>query len=247
MSDRIQHIRSAGFSDEEISNWAGSKRRSLSEAGFSGGDIDAWFGKPPFNPKPITTEFNANIKKVKEVESTKVTSFVDSLDAGFQISVSGLLAREKTPSKVLDLDAPMSSRVASGVATLMGDIPFMVGGAFLGLIGGAPTGPGAAATGLAGAFGLPLGLRKVLMDKYENGEVSSFSEFWERLSGAVIETSKGLITGAATGLAGVGAKALPFIKASHSAVKTAAALSAEIPTMVSVGSALEGRVPNSEE
>ena len=250
MGADIKNLQSAGFSDEEIKDWSVKKRKELSEAGFNEEEIGTWLGQAPFNVKPVVDEFNKNLKKVENPEGEEpkpVTSFIESLEAGFQMSVSGLLKREKGPSKVLSEDAPRASRIASSVATLAGDFPFMVGGAGLGMIGGAPTGPGAVVTGFAGAFGLPMGLRKVLMDKYTKGEVTTFSEFWDRLSGAVIETSKGLITGAFTAKAGIAVRGLPAIKAAPSLVQTAASTAAEIPTMVAVGSALEGEVPSSEE
>jgi hypothetical protein len=112
-------------------------------------------------------------------------------------------------------------------ATLSGDIPFMVAGAAL-------ASPGGPITATGGAFALPTGLRQVLMDKYGKGEVQSFSDFWSRLGDATTETIKGFAVGAATGAAG---KFAP----------TGLAIPAEVSAMTTVGSALEGRVPEPKD
>src|SRR3990167_6081180 len=249
VSATITELQQDGFTPDEIGTWTVQKRRELSQAGFNEAEIDTWFGQPPFDPKPIQEFMRLNVGKLSiGGEAKPVTSFKEAVEAGLQLSVSGLLARKQDPTKVLAEDAPLVSRIASQTATLAGDLPFMVGGFLLGGAAGAPTGPGAAVTGTAGAFALPMGLRKILMDKYEKGEVSTFSDFWDRLSGAVIDTVKGLATGAATGAAGVVvggvAKGAGIISPT---ARTAMTLSAEIPTMVTIGKALEGEMPNARD
>jgi hypothetical protein len=131
----------------------------------------------------------------------------------------------------------MASRIAGSIGALAGDIPAMVGGALIG-------GGGGPITATAGAFALPAGMRKVITDAYEKGEATNWTEFWERASGAIIETAKGYITGAATGAVGKAAGMLPI--ASPTA-KAAATVSGEVATMVTVGKALEGEVPTADD
>jgi len=231
-----------GFSDEEISQWQAEQRKILSDAGFNQAEIDTEFGHPPLDPKPAARVFEENIKKATAPETPDgepkpITDFMGALEAGFQGSITGLLARGKNPDKTLAEDAPRMSRIASSLGQLAGDVPAMVGGAIAGA-GGGPV------TATAGAFALPAGMRKVITDAYEKGEATNWGEFWERASGAIIETAKGYVTGAATGAAGKLIGAAPI--ASPTA-KAAATLSGEVATMVTVGKALEGEVPSAND
>lgn len=230
-----------GFNEQEIAAWQVQQRQALSDAGFNQAEIDTEFGEPPLDPKPAAKAVRDNIEKAIAPEAVDgepkpVKDFMEALDAGFQGSITGLLQRGKVPDKTLAEDAPMASRIAGSIGTLAGDIPAMVGGAILG--GGNPI------TGTAGAFALPAGLRKVITDAYEKGEATNWGDFWERASGAIIETAKGYVTGAATGAAGKLIGAAPI--ASPTA-KAAATLSGEVATMVTVGKALEGEVPSAND
>jgi len=231
----------AGFSESDIASWQAEQRRALSDAGYNQAQIDTEFGEPPLDPKPAAKAVRDNIEKAiapeaADGEPKPVKDFMEALDAGFQGSITGLLKRGKVPDKTLAEDAPMASRIAGSIGQLAGDVPAMVGGAILG--GGNPI------TGTAGAFALPAGLRKVITDAYEKGEATNWGEFWERASGAIIETAKGYVTGAATGAAGKLIGAAPI--ASPTA-KAAATLSGEVATMVTVGKALEGEVPSAND
>ena len=231
----------AGFSESDIASWQVQQRQALSDAGYNQAQIDTEFGEPPLDPKPAAKAVRDNIEKAiapeaADGEPKPVKDFMEALDAGFQGSITGLLQRGKVPDKTLAEDAPMASRIAGSIGQLAGDVPAMVGGAILG--GGNPI------TGTAGAFALPAGLRKVITDAYEKGEATNWGEFWERASGAIIETAKGYVTGAATGAAGKLIGAAPI--ASPTA-KAAATLSGEVATMVTVGKALEGEVPGAND
>jgi hypothetical protein len=231
-----------GFTEQEIADWQVEQRRALGDAGFNQAEIDTEFGEPPLDPKPAAKVIRENIEKAIAADTAEgqpkpVKDFMEALDAGFQGSVTGLLTRGKTPDKALAEDAPMASRIAGSIGALAGDIPAMVGGALVG-------GGGGPITATAGAFALPAGMRKVITDAYEKGEATNWTEFWERASGAIIETAKGYITGAATGAVGKAAGMLPI--ASPTA-KAAATVSGEVATMVTVGKALEGEVPSADD
>lgn len=231
----IQSLRQGGFTDEEVTDWSHQKRKQLSEAGFGEGEIDTYFGQPPFDPAPVKAHINETIKaatqpSIADGKPKPVNDFMDALKAGFGESVTGLLMGK--PTTTVSPDAPRTSRIAGQVGTLAGDVPAMMGGY---LAGGANP-----VTGMAGAFALPAGMRKILMDKYEKGEAQSFPEFWDRFSGAFIDTAKGWITGAATGAVGKAIGMAPIVSPT---AKAAATMTGEVATMVTVGKALEGQVP----
>ena len=176
----------------------------------------------------------------------KEPSVMDAIEAGLQISVSGLVARGKAPDKILPENLPFAQRIAGNVATLAGDLPWMTAGALLGGAAGAPTGPGAAVTAFAGAFALPAGLRATLMDSYEKGDFKSAGDFFERFAGIMWQTAKGWMTGAATGGAGYAAKAVLPV-AAPAAAQFVAPTAAEIVAMTTVGQALEGEMPKAQD
>jgi len=157
-------------------------------------------------------------KRPSEFEPTTM----EAVETGLQSSVTGLIYRGKkpgglTPEQMKELST--TQRILMQGATLTGDLPFMMAGAIFGSPGGPPTMFG-------GAFALPSGMRRVLMDKYEKGDIESFGTFWRRLIGASEDTLKGMATGVATQYAG-----------------SVGGLPAEIAAMVTVGNALEGTVP----
>jgi hypothetical protein len=256
MSDttkEMEQLGSSGFSQEEVSAWAVNRRKQLSQAGFNDEEIDTEFGQKPFDAKPIVDHVKANLDSATAAEAGKAGSdkapaktFTDALEAGWQISVPGLLARGKGPSKEITQDSGRLLDITANVASMAADFPVMVAGGLIGAAGGVETGPGAAITSMAGAVALPMGMRKVLMDKYSKGEVQDFGDFWNRASGAVMETMKGWVFGAATGAAGLGTRAAlaPLVSPT---VKNAATVASAVTTMATVGAALEGRVPSRKD
>jgi len=188
-----------------------------------------------FEPSWEARKAQAAISMQKARETGKPPSYFEpttgqAIESGFQSSVSGLLYRGKKPDKLSPeqlKELPATQRILAQGAQLAGDLPFMVPGAIIGSAGGGPAAP---LTALGGAFALPSGIRKVLMDKYEKGEIDSFGEFWRRTIGAADETLKGFATGVATGAAGA-----------------VGGFPAEIAAMVTVGSALEGQIPEPKD
>lgn len=253
--NEIQRLREAGFTDEEVASWAGERRRTLLDAGFSESETDEYFGRKPFRAEPIQKMVERNMAAAtqpqpgedgKPAAAKPAKGFTEALEAGLQISVSGLLARGKAPSKALSPEATFAERLGSNLGTLGGDLPFMIGGALLGGGAGLPSGPGAVVTGAAGAFGLPAGLRATIMDAYTNGEVTDVKDFFNRAGHSIIETIKGQLIGAATAGAGLGAKAL-LPATAPKVVQIGVPTAAEITAMVGVGAALEGHVPSAQD
>ena len=234
----LKKLKAAGFTDEELGVWARDTRIEMAEAGFRQDEIDTYFGQPPFNPKPLVDAFNTSLEQATQPASadgqpTPVTDFMDALKAGWGEGIINLL--HEKPKTMVAPDAPMASRIAGQIGTLAGDFPAMVAGYLAG---------GGQVTGTAGAFALPAGMRRVLMEKYQKGEVQGFQDFWERASATFIDTAKGWITGAATGAVGKAVGMAPIVSPTAKAVAVGGS---EIATMVTVGKALEGQVPEPQE
>lgn len=281
----IEELRQAGFQDSEIDQWKSETRGQLQDAGFSQREIDSYFGvkkEPDLTRVKETFQANFDKRRGQQQPTTQqqdgqgevsqeaqpqapqveeADSFLDALEAGWDISVSGLAIQRKSPDVVLKENAGMFYRIASQVGTLAGDLPAMIAGAAGGgAVGGAAgaaagtvalpvvgtVGLGAAGTAVgagAGAFALPEAMRGVMMEMYDNDDVESFSDFWEKSSAIFIETMKAGTIGAATaGVGGVAGKVLKGV-AAPAAVKTTAQLTSEVATMTTVGAALEGHAP----
>lgn len=239
--EEIQQARQAGFTDQEIEDFITEEKAKAEAAGFSSAEVDEYYGRKQFDDAPIKALLNDNHKQAttpqagSETLPKPITNFTEAIEAGLQMSVSGLVARGKAPEFIVDENTSRANRIAANVTSLAGDIPAMVGGYALG---------GGQITGMAGAFALPTALRRILMDKYEKGEVQGFDDFWDRLSGTVLDTAKSWITGAATGAAG---KVVGGLDIPSKVLKGSAVTAAELSTMVTVGSALEGHVPNADD
>ncbi len=231
---------------------------------------DLGFVETPPEPdmKPLKDVFAQNHKAVDDERAQSTTpkeahTFAESIEAGWQISVAGLLKNQKAPDMVLPEDAPRFYKIASQISSLAGDLPAMWAGAEIGGAGGALAGgavgsvvpvagtatgavAGAAVGGGYGAFALPAGIRKVLMDHYEKGDIKDASDFWDRAAATFIESNKQGLVGAATaGVGGVVGKVAGGVAGGMA--KTTAQLTSEVATMVTVGKAIEGELPNSDD
>jgi len=135
---------------------------------------------------------------------------------------------------------------------MIGDLPeYLVGGG-LGMIAGGAAGTaelpvvGTISGGVVGAgaggFGLTAGLRQWLVDKYAGKQISAFDEVMD----IVKATGKSALTGAAFSFAG---EAAPLAEGVVGKVLGARAYktAAELATMTTVGSLLEGRVPTARD
>lgn len=179
-----------------------------------------------------------------------------------------------TPEMLQPEHTDMFYKSGEMVGSLVGDLPFMVAGAAAGTVaggsfgmgvGGAVAGPvglvGGGVTGIAvgsfvGANALPAAMRTALMDSYENGEFKSFSDFWSRASSVFVEASKaaaiagvsqkvGGLVGAATNKVGTATSSMA--SSTISKIAGTANVSSELATMVTLGSYMEGKVPDEED
>lgn len=265
----MQKYQAAGFTDDEITQWRADESAKLEAAGFSQVEINEYFGDKTPDMSKVEQTLKDNL--ARPVEGTpeggpkvkEATTFLEALEAGWDMSVTGLM--DEAPDVVLNQHPDMFMKIASQVGTLAGDLPAMaigaVGGAFgggaagaalgtatlpvIGTVGGAAG--GALVGGGAGAMALPEALRTVMVEHYEKGDVKSFSDFWERTSAVTINSLKAGVIGGLT--AGVGGKVGTMVAKTAMPVvaKSTAVLASEVATMTTVGKGLEGQVPEPED
>jgi len=261
--DQLQALKDAGFSSSELASYQADRSAALLNGGFSQQEVASYWGDKPFNSAPVKDYFKKNLGTVKG-EPGKQLGFGDYLDAGWQMSVTGLIKHGKLPDTLAPEDAPMWGRIAAGVSQMAGDLPAMLGGAFLGQQGGAALGAvaGTAISGPAGteaggaagatlgagygAFALPAYLRRVMVDAYRKGSLKDAQDFWERTSSAFLEAHNSGVVGGITAGTGalVGAAATPVM--SPIAAQTAK-LTSEITSMVTAGKAMQGQLPSASD
>ncbi len=264
-----QQLRASGdFKEEDIQQWRNDTVQQLADAQFSPKEIDEYFGKKEMNTEPLKGQFKANLEKAAaaaEAEKRKVSpnaevygpepvkeadSLLTAIEAGFQMSVSGLIARGRVPDTILPEHASSFYRIASQVGAIVGDLPPIAAGSVAGGIAGtAVGGPGFGSALGAGAGGnaLPEAIRASLMEAYTKGEVKSFGDFWERSSSVFLQTLKSGVVGAATFGAGNKVGKIVGGMASPQIVKAGTVAASEIATMVTLGKAMEGQVPEPQD
>lgn len=199
---------------------------------------------------------DASPKPIKAEEG----DFIDHLAAGWSTSVTGLMASAPAMSPADHMTR--MDQIGQMIGQVAGDLPAMwagsqAGGAIGAPIGGAigsvvpivgtlgGIGAGYAIGGASGAWAAPAGIRKLLMDHYEKGDIKDAADFSNRLVAASWESIKAGTVGAVTGGAGytanlatIGAK--PLIQAGTSFMT-------ELSTMATASAAMEKRLPNSED
>lgn len=200
-----------------------------------------------------------------EGRPVEAESLVDAIEAGWQVSTSGLIKRGKNPDTILPEHAPLMYKIAAGLTTLAGDVPTMLAGIGLaapleapaaagGAALGAMTGPlapvatpvgalvGGAIPAGAAAFGLPEWMRAGLMDYYAKGGQHS-EDYVSALASSFLSKralgagAKGAVVGGLTAGAGAPVRA----------VSTIAGATTEVATMTTVSAALNGQMPKAED
>lgn len=255
-------LRNAGFSEEEVSQWKGETVDSLSKGGFSQREINDYFGVKDPDTSAMKGFVKENLQKEKEKRQTidaspkpvEAEDWVDALAAGWGMGVTNLVSSGPSPI-TLPENASRAMKVAMTVGQIAGDVPAMIAGGVIGGVTGSAVGTpalpvvGTVAGGVVGAEvganALPQALRKIMMDHYEKGDINTFSEFWDRFTGASWEAIKGGVVGGLT--FGAGRYAGAASKVAGQTVSGLTKTAAELTTMVSAGSALEGRIPDADE
>jgi hypothetical protein len=250
-----QKLLSGGFTADEANQWRAQQTAKLQAGGFNQHEIEAYWG----NSDPSTHAIDAMNRGNAAIH--QATNPLEMLEAGWQMSVSGLASRGKLPDTVAPQSAGLLSKMLEATGQAVGDLPAtvagFVGGAGAGTAAGAavPVGGETGATeaigGVAGAgFGanaLPQALREVMIDAYQRGEVHSFSDFLAMATKSTINTAKagvvGLVSaplGGAVGSKVLAAGAKPWLA-------TGANMASQAVAATTVGAGLEGHVPNADD
>ena len=236
-------------------------KKDFIAGGFSLEEVADFFNEtvpPPFDEAPMWNfardTFDAVMREMSgevDPETGERPGAAELLSRGitqgYQQSVSGLFLRGDVPDPVDRDDTAFTQQIAAAVASLGGDLPFMllgfvVGGGTAIVLGQA--GPQAVtpeeivtvpALAMGTAFALPAALRSSLMDAYEHGEYTNFGDFFSRQAGIFLDTARAAATGYTTGA--VGAVAQPGVKR----------LLSEIVAMTTIGRAVEGEVPSAKD
>lgn len=264
----IQRLKSAGFSDAEITDWVTEQRQTMSAAGFAAPEIDTYFGQK----EPELTETRKYLEETiatygfggmpdlsggqlpervglidatpsaPQPEQPQETDFLTALNRGFGASVTGLQIRKRMPEELSPEEAKFANRIAYQIGQMTGDLPYMVGGAVASLPFAAATGPAAPAVVSGAAFAVPAGIRKAYINSLEKGEIQDLEDYLTRTAAVGIELVKGFIVGAASRGAGqVVSGTLPAVTAP--VIRTTVDLGTEIATMATLMRTLEGQMP----
>lgn len=272
----VAQARAKGYSRDEVQAYLGQRigqfRDQARQQGYSDAQIDGYLGYK--NPRQGIQQLQVNAQQnlaahpvTPQEASDPATAFL----AGLQRSSGGLIARGKLPDIEVGQRVGWLTRLASSAGEFAGDVPAMVAGAIGGAAAGGAAGaaggaavPGAGETGLsevaggisgatlgggAGSTALPQFIKSAYVDGLKKGFWTSPTDFAQRASGILWDTTKAGIVGAATGavggkigqaLEGMGTAINPIAKAT---VKTAA----ELGTMSTVAAGLEGRLPTRDD
>lgn len=176
----------------------------------------------------------------------------DTLLAGFEHSVLGLLLRQEAPSIQPPQPDDLLGQFVFSSSQLLGDLPAIVAGTVGGSIAGSAGGPvGTVAGGAMGGAALPAMARQALIDSYRNGESTEPLSWLERTARVCEAGGKAGIAGLAGGAAG--AKLTPLM--ANFASKTAldklstfvGVTVGEAGTAATSSALLEGRLPSASD
>ena len=272
--EEVKKLKFGGFSDQEVEAYKGEESQKLLSAGFSPQEVkDYWGDKDPDTTAMkdlVKQNIEKNIKPTEPGKPKEATGFLEAFEAGWDVSVTGLVSGR--PDVVLPQNAGRAMNIASMIGSVAGDLPAMIAGGAIGAVAGGTAGVatgaaagtvglpvvgtvaggaalgavGATAGGWAGTFALPAGLRKVMMDHYEKGDVKDAADFWDRLSAATWEATKAGGLGVATFGAGkvVGGAVGGAI---GSRAGTLSTMATEVGVMTTLGAAMEGHSPEPDD
>ena len=176
--------------------------------------------------------------------------------SGYQSSVTGMFTRESMPNLVPGPDSDFSDKVAHTLGNMVGDLPSFIPGAVAGGALTSETVVGTVPGAVAGGMALTEAAKKTLMLRYTEGEVKDFNDFMYRTGQVTWAGTKGAATGFIGGYVGgyagskmfSGLTSMGLSDASSAFIATNVARpTAEVGAFTTVGAALNGHVPTSED
>lgn len=268
--DSRQRLLAKGRKPEEIDAYFGGPdqtppmtrlKKAVEDAARSSYVTDAVVEFKPQKLEPIPgEELVSTLARTSMAPAVALTGLeapgeaLDALEAGLQLSFSGLKNRGKLPDKIVPESAPLAAKVLRDLGMLAGDMPTMIlGGLLGGAAGTAVAGPvGGAIAGVAGATGMTTSARAKLISDFQSGKAKNIQDW---LSRVIASTWEGVKAGTVAGVSsavGLGVAG----RATGTSVTTAAVASnlgalptnaarakaaSEIITMVTAGHAIEGQ------
>lgn len=277
-AQEMQRAVDAGADPKAVQQWAAGEAHKAIEAGANAKDVYKHFGWDQEGPNlaPLQAHVEAGFNALAPEDHARVANGgLDALAAGFQTSVTSLIASGK-PTIDMPKDPTFFQKLMNSTGQFIGDAPATIAGYVAGSVAGAAGGGaigtaigpegtvGGAAAGTimgggAGSAAVPAAMRDALMQVYEKNPRATFSQVWSGLTdiswGQVAKSSAkaglaGLVGGAAGGAAGAriveGATPLLSQAAATVAGKTGE-LAAFTGAAATVGSALEGHLPTTDD
>lgn len=256
-------LRSSGFSDEEVDQWKGQTTDTMTNGGFAPADINKFWGRKEPNMSDVSTHVKKNLASVSDQEQAaspdakpkrepidvspkpvEAKDVWDAMAAGWSHSFAGLMTDREKPPIELSKDASISQNLVSSGAMIGGDLLPMAAGASA---GGAIAGPPGAWFGMGA---VPAFMRKMLMDKYDNGEIEDAGDFSRRVVSASWDAFKDGTATMAMGAVGANMKAVNALGGSRlikAATSLPMQLAAENAAQTTVAAALSGHLPDKRD
>ena len=250
MTTILKEIYNSGLDSNTSEEALSLIRKDAAAEGLSNHDVDKALGIAPFDTSTLQEYMVDKARATFGEDGGQFTRDLFTLDdffeAGFGRSVSSLAVSEQSEfSKRVEKmpNQTVLQKGTSAIGTIVGDMPAIVPAMIATGIGSAGNVP----LSFAAGFAMPEILRHAMIDAYENGDINSFSRFWESLSGTAMAGLKSYVTGFATG--GVSSVVGPLAKKvlPGTFLPTTATTAAEIGTFTTVGATLDGRIPDSDE
>lgn len=196
----LNQLKEAGFNDQEIKEYVDTESKTLLNAGFNQEEVNEYFGIKEVDRTEIKSywqKIKDDIKKDYEtdrlrreklnikVKETLVGKEFDPntyWERGVGKQIFSLIDAYNTTGKLPEAfttPEPADTGYLEGFiergVTLFGDLPFYIGGALAGSVGGPTT--AAATAGL-----VPGTIRQMYITALEKGDVNTFEEWWKIFS-----------------------------------------------------------------
>ena len=250
----LNQLKEAGFNDQELKNYVDTESKQLINAGFSDQEVNDYFGIKKENRTEIKNYWQTIKDSVVQPvislgeKKQKAEAGVNEVLVGKEFDpktywergvgkqIFSLIDAYNTTGelpKAFTTPEPKDTGLIEGLiersATLLGDSPFYIGGAFV----GSPLGPtGAAAT----AGFIPGTIRQMYITALQKGEVNTFEEWWkifteEGIKAGATEAAQLVVASKLPGILGVDKYFVPKVLAQVGGFEgTGYAISGEVPT-----------------
>jgi hypothetical protein len=268
---QMLRLQAAGYSQQELTAYKARTTGLLAKAGFGSQDVSSYWGdRPPaFDQTAVSEMVKGNQARAIAPGAVPVKDPIQAFEAGWDMSVSGLMMNKGLAKKYIDPKAGIISQIFNAVGQQAGDLPVAVPGAVGGGVAGTAGGalvPGAGETGtsevagglLGGGFGwnaAPEAARQSLIISYRRNELKTWDDVMKAGVDGTVETIKSGTIGAVSNLTGGKAGAFVEKKAvewglSKASGKWSGGLAnavSQAGTSATISAGMEGRLPNARD